>query len=104
MNEATQEEVQAVGRALKQQREQPKLSPWTEIGIEEKVERLREAIQSLHSWKQWSTSATLNLEENIARFINHSHDAAGQAVVPFRPRYDGADVAQKEQSAHDPLA
>ena len=65
---------------------------WNECGIEEKVERLRRAVNDL----RWAVNAARRQSRD---FEHHQHDAKGEIVVPLHTKY-----SEDEGSCFDSLA
>lgn len=77
--------------------------PWADLGVEEKIERLREAIMGLRMFSSWHGSALNRIDGEIAKLGDHRHDASGGVMIPFHERspiYGG----EKSASPFDPLA
>lgn len=77
--------------------------PWAECGIVEKVDRLREELLSQRWFSRHANSEMARVAREINGLSEHSHDALGKPVVPFRMKFMAAG-GQAVESSFDPLA
>ena len=60
-------------------------TPWSECGIEEKVERLRREIQNL----RWGMN---DVRRRTRTFEEHEYNAKGEVVAPVRSQYSEGEA------------
>ena len=71
---------------------------WDDCGIEEKIERLRDALRG----QRYLAGLISRINGDIERLGDHNHDALGRVVVGFR--HDRGVIAQGVTKANDLLA
>ena len=80
------------------------MKSWNDCGIEEKVERLRDALRGQRDAAGFLNSFFERVAGDIERLGDHSHDALGRVVVGFRGAHARGYMAGESSRAHDPLA
>lgn len=94
MNDAAE---QCNTAALGAQRHQPK--PWSECGLEEKLDRLRDVARNDMRNRN---NITRNLSQRVENLEHHTHDQLGRVTIPVHTGRGGYMVG--EGSSFDPLA
>ena len=74
------------------------MKSWDDCGIEEKIERLRDALRG----QRYLAGLISRINGDIERLGDHNHDALGRVVVGFR--HDRGVIAQGVTKANDLLA
>ena len=76
---------------------QSTMKSWDDCGIEEKIERLRDALRG----QRYLAGLISQINGDIERLGDHNHDALGRVVVGFR--HDRGVIAQGVTKANDLL-
>ena len=79
--------------------------PWTDCGIEEKLERLRNEIVGARHAVRWNNDRHSRNEEQLRRLQHHQHGGDGTVVVRVQDIDRGyGECAQQIAGSFDPLA